>query len=154
LEKYPNLHGVLLDMPDLIPVAKKKFPVSDPGVASRLEYVGGDMFEMMPRGDAYVLKHIIHDWDDPHSLRLLQNCHKSMESNGRLICVDTVLPPMGDVSGTPAKLLDVLMMVGIEGKERTRQQWEDLYRATGFRITSITPLYDNFGTSIIEGLKL
>jgi hypothetical protein len=71
-----------------------------------------------------------------------------------MICVDTVVPPMGDTGATPAKLLDILMLLAIGGKERTRQQWEDLYRSTGFRITSITPLHDNFGTSIVEGVKL
>lgn len=154
LGKYSGLRGVLLDVPTLIPVAQKSFPVSDLHIASRLEYVGADMFESVPRADAYILKHIIHDWDDEHSLRLLGNCHNSMEGNGRLVCVDTVVPPMGDTGATPAKLLDILMLLAIGGKERTRQQWEDLYRSTGFRITSITPLHDNFGTSIIEGVKL
>ena len=141
-------------MPELIPVAQKSFPVSDPDVASRLEYVGADMFESMPRADTYILKHIIHDWDDEHCLRLLRNCHNSMEGDGLLVCVDSVLPPMGDTAATPAKLLNVLMLLAIRGKERTRVQWEDLYRASGFRITSITPLHDNFGTSIIAGKKL
>src|SRR5690348_6560222 len=91
LEKYPNLNGTLLDVPDLVPLAKKKFPVSDPKIASRLEYVGADMFERVPQGDAYILKHIIHDWDDEHCFRLLRNCHNSMDGHGRLICVDSVL---------------------------------------------------------------
>lgn len=154
LEKYPEVRGVLLDIPDLIPVAKKSLPVSDPQIAARLEYVGADMFEFIPPADAYVLKHIIHDWDDEHSLRLLQNIHRSMEGDGVLYCVDTVVPPMGDTGATPAKLIDLLMMVAIRGKERTQQQWEDLYRAAGFRITSIAPLQDNFGTSIVAGAKL
>jgi len=154
LEKYPALRGVLLDIPQLIPVAQERFPVSDPHVASRLEYAGGDMFESVPRADAYILKHIIHDWDDEHCLRLLRNCHSSMEGNGVLVCVDTVLPPMGDTDATPAKLLDILMLLAIGGKERTRQQWEDLYRSSGFRIANVTPLHDNFGTSIVEGVKL
>ena len=153
LEKYPGLRGVLLDVPDLIPVAKKNLPVSDPGVAARLEYVGTDMFESAPAADAYILKHIIHDWDDDHCLRLLRNCHQSMDGDGRLICVDSVLPPMGDTGATAAKLLDLLMMLAIRGKERTRSQWEELYAAAGFRIKSITPLHDNFGTSIVEGVK-
>ena len=154
LEKYPGLRGVLLDMPELIPVAQARFPVSDPRVASRLEYAGADMFEAVPRADAYIIKNIIHDWDDEHCLRLLRNCYKSMEDGGRLVCVDAVLPPMGDTGAAPAKLLDNLMLLAIGGKERTRQQWEDLYRSSGFRITSITPLHDNFETSIVEGVKL
>jgi hypothetical protein len=153
LEKYPNLRGVLQDVPELIPVAQKSFPVSEPSVASRLEYVGANMFESVPRADAYILKHIVHDWDDEHCLRLLRNCYESMQGDGRLICVDSVLPPMGDTGATPAKLLDLLMMLAIRGKERTRRQWEELYRATGFRIANIIPLQDNFGTSILEGIK-
>jgi hypothetical protein len=76
-----------------------------------------------------------------------------MEGSGRLICVDAVLPPMGDSSGTSAKFLDLLMMAGIRGKERTLEQWNELYGSAGFGITSVTPLYDNFGTSIVEGTK-
>jgi O-methyltransferase domain len=154
LEKYKHLQGVLLDMTDLIPIAKSKLPIEDASLAARLEYVGADMFESVPAADAYVLKHIIHDWDDDHCLRLLRNCRESMDGDGVLICVDTVLPPMGDTSATPAKLADVLMMMAIGGKERTKKQWEDLYRDAGFRIKSITPLQDNFGTSIIEGVRL
>ncbi len=154
LEKHPHLRGVLLDVPDVIPLAKSHLPIADPAVASRMEYVGRDMFAGVPPADAYILKHIIHDWDDERCLRLLRNCRDSMEGPGRLICVDSVLPPMGDTSATAAKLLDLLMMVVIRGKERTLRQWEELYISSGFRVTSITPLHDNFGTSIVEGVKL
>jgi hypothetical protein len=157
LEKYPSLRAAVLDMPDLIPVAKAKFPVTDPGVASRLEYLGGDMFESVPPADVYVMKHIIHDWDDKRCIRLLRNCHLSMQDSmqgkGRVICVDAVLPPIGDLSGTPAKLLDLNMLVLIPGKERTRVQWEAIYQAAGLRIQSIAQIDDNYGTSIIEGVK-
>jgi hypothetical protein len=139
LEKYPNLNGVLLDIPELIPVAKQKNPVSDPGVAPRFEYVGADMFDGVPAADAYIFKHILHDWDDERCLRILKNCHQSMDGQGHFICVDSVLPPMGDMSGTSAKLLDLLMMLAIRGKERTREQWEQLYDAAGFQVTSIIP---------------
>jgi hypothetical protein len=153
LEKYPGLRGVVMDVPDLIPIARKSFPVSDPAVASRLEYVGGDMFDSVPPADVYVMKHIIHDWDDERCLRLLRNCHRSMQGDGRMICVDAVLPPMGNAGGGSGKLLDLHMMVLIPGKERTQAQWQALYQAAGFRIRSITSIQDNFGTSIIEGVK-
>jgi ubiquinone/menaquinone biosynthesis C-methylase UbiE len=153
LEKYPEVEGVLLDIPELIPVARQKNPVSDPGVAARLEYVGADMFDGVPTGDVYILKYIVHDWDDERCIQILKNCHQSMKGQGRLICVDSVLPPMGDASGTSAKLLDLSMMLLIRGKERTRGQWEQLYDAAGFQVTNIIPLYDNFGTSIVEGVK-
>jgi ubiquinone/menaquinone biosynthesis C-methylase UbiE len=153
LEKYPSLQGVVMDLPELIPVARQRAPVNDPTVANRLEYVGGDMFESVPSADVYMMKHIIHDWEDEKCLRLLENCHRKMQGDGRAICVDAVLPPMGNTAGTPAKLLDLTMLTFITGRERTEAQWNDLYRAAGFEIRSMTPIHDNFGISIVEGVK-
>ena len=153
LEKYPTLQAAVVDVPDLIPVAKERFPVKDPAVANRLKYVGGDMFDSVPPANVYIMKHIIHDWEDEKCIKLLENCHRSMQGEGRVICVDSVLPRMGDVAGTPAKLLDINMLVFITGKERTEDQWNHLYRAAGFEIRSVTPIHDNFGTSIVEGVK-
>jgi len=153
LEKYPTLQAVVMDVPDLIPVAQERFPVSDRGISNRLEYVGGDMFNSVPPANVYIMKHVIHDWEDEQCIRLPENCQRSMQGDGRVICVDSVLPPMGNVAGTPAKLLDINMLVFIPGKERTEDQWSHLYRAAGFDIRSITPIHDNFGTSIVEGVK-
>jgi hypothetical protein len=153
LEKYPSLQAVVMDVPDLIPLAQERYPVQDPAIASRLEYVAGDMFDSVPAANVYIMKHIIHDWEDERCIRLLRNCHQSMQGEGRVICVDSVLPPMGNVTGTPAKLLDINMLVFIAGKERTEDQWHHLYRAAGFEIQSITPIHDNFGTSIVDGVK-
>ena len=153
LEKHPALRASVVDLPDLIPVAKASFPMNDPAIAARLEYVGGNMFESVPRAEVYIMKHIIHDWTDEKCAQLLRNCHDSMEGNGRIVCVDSVLPPLGNTESTPAKLLDQLMLAGIDGKERTEIQWSDLYATAGFEVSSITPLQDNFGTSIVEGVK-
>jgi len=76
-----------------------------------------------------------------------------MDGNGRIFCVDTVLPPMGDTSAAAGKILDIMVLLAIGGRERTRDQWEALYGAAGLRISRITPLQDNFGTSIIEGVS-
>jgi hypothetical protein len=111
------------------------------------------MFESVPEADVYIMKHIIHDWEDEKCIRLLDNCRRSMQGEGRVICVDTVLPPLGDTGSIAAKLLDIVMLTFITGKERTERQWTDLYHAAGLEIRSITPLQDNFGTSIVEGAK-
>ena len=153
LGKYPALRALVMDTPDLIPVARARLPVRDPGVANRLEYIGGDMFESVPAANVYILKHIIHDWDDEKCIRLLQNCRRSMEGDGRVICVDAVIAPMGNIAGTPAKLLDINMLVFIPGKERTEAQWNELYDAAGLEIRSVMSIHDNFGTSIVEGIK-
>jgi len=154
LRKYEGLNAQVLDMPELVPIAKERLRDEDPTVVSRLEFVGGDMFEDVPAANVYVMKHIIHDWNDAQCTQLLQNCHERMEGDGSVISVDAVLPPIGNVGGTPAKLMDVNMLVFIPGKERTLEQWEALYESAGFKITSTTPLHDNFGTSIVEGKKL
>ena len=122
-------------------------------MSSRLEHVGQDFFERVPSADVYVMKHIIHDWEDERCIRLLKNCHQSMDSPGRIFCIDSVIPPMGDSSGVTAKLLDLVMLTFVTGKERTLQQWQELYAAAGFRIANITRLEDNLGTSIIESVK-
>ncbi len=156
LEKYPHLKGALLDRPELIPVAKKKLP-APASVASRLEYFGGDMFQSVPPADTYIMKHIMHYWNDDQCVTILSNCAQAMlengQSGGRVICVDAVLPPMGNTEGLAGKLMDLNMLVFIPGKERTRAQWEEIYARAGLRIASVTPLADNFGTSIVEGRK-
>lgn len=154
LKKYKTLRAVVLDLPDLIPMARQQLQSEEVDVIQRLEFVGGNMFEEIPNADVFILKHIIHDWDDTRCIRVLQNCRRSMEGDGRVFCVDAVLPPMGDTSGIPAKFLDVDMIVFDMGKERTEEQWRELYAAAGFEIASITPLQDNFGTSIVEGRKV
>lgn len=154
VQKYETLRAVVLDLPDLIPMARQQTEGENEGVVQRVEFVGGDMFEEVPKADVYILKHIIHDWDDARCTRLLRNCRASMEGDGRVLCVDAVLPPMGNTSGTPAKFLDVDMIVFDMGKERTEEQWKELYATADFEIASITPLLDNFGTSIVEGRKV
>lgn len=153
LGRYPTLQAIVMDVPELIPVARERLPVSDPSIASRLEYLGGDMFESVPAANVYVMKHIIHDWEDEKCVRLLKNCCESMEGEGRVICVDAVVPPMGNIAGASAKLLDINMLLFIPGRERTEAQWNELYRAAGLEIRSVTSIDDNFGTSIVEGIK-
>jgi hypothetical protein len=77
----------------------------------------------------------------------------SLEALTTELCVDVVLPPLGDTSGTSGKFMNVNMLVLGVGKERTEPQWRALFEKAGFTITSITPLDDNFGTSIVTGIK-
>ncbi len=153
LEKYPTLQAAVIDVPDLIALARERSQANDSAIANRLEYVAGDMFDSVPPADVYIMKHIIHDWEDEKCIQLLENCRCSMKGDGPVICVDSVLPPMGDVAGIPAKLLDINMLVFMPGRERTEDQWNHLFRTAGFEIRSVTPIHDNFGTSIVEGVK-
>jgi hypothetical protein len=154
LEQYPDLRGVLFDLPDVIAAAPRQLPVRDASVAARLEYRAGDMFESVPSADAYVLKMIIHDWDDARCVAILRNCCEQLEDDSRrVICIDAVLPPLGDASDAPGKLLDVNMMLVLPGKERTRAEWEALYREAGLDVHVIIPIPDTYGTCIVEGRK-
>jgi hypothetical protein len=153
LEKYPHLRAIVLEVPKLVPIAKQQWKGMSPGTTSRLEFVAGNMFESVPRADTYIMKHIIHDWDDERCAKLLRNCRNAMEGNGRVICVDSVIPPMGDTGAVPAKFLDLNMLVMIHGKERTLKQWEALFGASGLRLDRVTELDAEFGVSILESVK-
>jgi hypothetical protein len=154
LEKYPEIRGVVFDLREVIDAAPAQLPVRDETVARRLSYVAGDMFKEVPPADAYVLKLIMHDWDDARCATILTNVCARLETGGRVICIDNVMPPLGDVSDVPQKLLDVNMMLLLPGKERTRVEWEALYRGAGLAITAMVPVPDAFNMFVIEGRRI
>jgi hypothetical protein len=153
LERYPEIRGVVFDLPEVIDAAPSRMPVESHSVARRLDYAAGDMFKEVPPADAYVLKLILHDWDDASCAAILANVCARLERGGRVICIDNVMPPLGDVSDVPSKLLDVNMMLLLPGKERTRVEWEALYRDAGLAITAMIPVPDAFNMFIIEGRR-
>jgi hypothetical protein len=152
LDRHPALRATVLDLPPVIALAERYAATVDPAVRARLTLVGGDMFADVPPADTYVLKTIIHDWDDESSVRVLGNCRARLTTGGRVVCVDKVLPPMGDTSASGAKLLDMLMMVSLPGKERTEAEWRALYAAADLAVTSITTINPRSGDSLIEGV--
>jgi hypothetical protein len=154
LGKYLETRGVVFDLPEVIDAAPVQVPVSSDSIARRLTYVPGDMLESVPPADAYVLKLILHDWDDAACAKILENVCARLEPGGRVISIDTILPPLGDVSDVPSKLLDVNMMLLLPGKERTRVEWEALYRGAGLVITAMIPIPDAYNTFVIEGRRV
>jgi SAM-dependent methyltransferase len=151
LERYPHLRATVLELPDVIPIAERHAASEDPALRARLTFVAGDMFAEVPAGDTYLLKAIIHDWDDDHAVRVLSNCHARLPDGGRVICSDNVLPPVGDTGASGTKLLDMLMMVSGPGKERTEQEWRALYAAAGLSLASITQVSPQSAECLIEG---
>jgi len=152
LQRHPRVRATVLDLPDVIAVARRHAEHEDAGVLARLTFVGGDMFAEVPAGDVYVLKTVIHDWDDAHCVQVLQRCRARLPADGRIICADKVLPPMGDTGASGSKLLDMLMMVSLPGKERTEAEWRALYERAGLRVASITVVNPRSGESIVEGI--
>ena len=134
LPRYDQLRGVLFDSPSVIERAR-------PAVASlgdRCEAVAGDFFDSVPAGhDAYVLSHIVHDWDEERALTILRNCHEAMGPNGRLLLVESVVPPGDDPH--PAKMLDMMMLLATGGMERTEDEYADLLSRAGFRLMRVIP---------------
>jgi hypothetical protein len=138
LKKNARLKGVLFDLPAVIERARQDRHLTAAGIAGRCSFGGGDMFESVPRGaDAYVMKYILHNWDDEHCVKLLRNCRQAMNAGGRILVADSVLPPAEKPDW--GKLLDIQMMVVVPGKERTREEFAALFKRAGLRLTRIIP---------------
>ena len=138
LERYPQMKGILLDLPSVVEGAK--CAICERRMDHRCEPVAGNFFEHIPAGpDAYFMQHIMHDWDDERCLKILNNVKQALSGrkNGRLIVSDAVLPETSEPH--PGKLLDLLMMLFPGGRERTEKEWHALFDAAGFRITKIVP---------------
>jgi O-methyltransferase domain/Dimerisation domain len=146
LKRNPALKGVLYDLPGVIERATKN--IADVGLADRCRAVPGSFFEgVPPGGDAYMMRHIIHDWTDEQSLTILRHCRKAMPANGRLLVIEMVIEP-GNAPDV-AKFLDLNMLVLPGGRERTAAEYRDLYAKAGFRLERIVPT--PAPVSVIEG---
>ena len=151
LKAYAHLQGVVADRPDVVERAKKEIAAS--GLGARCRAVAIDFFREVPGGaDAYVLKHVIHDWDDERARTILANCRRVVPPNGRLLLVEGVYPPR--IDGSPesrgAAANDVNMLVSTGGRQRSEAELRSLYSAAGFRLTRIVPTPAR--ASVIEGV--
>jgi hypothetical protein len=148
LKARPAMQGVLFEMPHALEGAKKL--LQEQGVSGRCEIVGGDFFAAVPPGgDAYILKHIIHDWDDERSVRILRKCHGAMRRDGKILLAEVVVGNTGESQF--ARLLDLEMLVMTQGgRERTQEEFQKLYEAAGFKLTGIVKTESHI--SIVEGV--
>jgi hypothetical protein len=146
LKKYPTLRGVLFDLGHVMERAKGN--LLSAGVSDRCRVEQGDFFKAIPAGaDAYLFRHIIHDWTDEQSTLILTNCRKVMPATGRLLLVESVVPPGNTRSR--AKDFDLAMLLYPGGKERTADEYRALFAGAGFALHGITPT--NSPVSVIEG---
>jgi predicted transcriptional regulator len=148
LRANPRMRGLLFDVPQVIAGAQSR--LASEGVAERCELATGDFFKSVPAGaDAYLMKHIIHDWDDARALAILKNCHHAMPETGRLLLVEMVIPPGNEPHF--GKVQDLEMLLSPGGLERTEEEFRQLFAAAGFELTRIIPTASPM--SIIEGVK-
>jgi hypothetical protein len=146
LRAHPGMRGVLFDQPGVIEGARDHL---EQLIAGRCELVAGSFFESIPdTGDAYILKDIIHDWDDERALHILRNCHSAMAGRARLLLIERVIPPGNEVA--VGKMVDINMLVLTGGSERTEEEYRRLLEAAGFELIRIVPTRS--GTSVIESL--
>jgi hypothetical protein len=134
LEEAPNAHGVLFDLPAVVEGAGPELKKA--GVADRCDVVGGSFFDSVPEGgDAYIMKAIVHDWNDDDALRILSNIRTAIASDGKLLLLESALPERS--SSDIGMLIDLEMLVAVGGKERTRAEWANLLRRAGFHLNRV-----------------
>src|ERR1700736_4686450 len=132
----PELQGIILDLPDVVPSATAAAAAL--GLAERSSVLAGDFFASVPEADLYLLKHILHDWDDGHAVRILENCRRAMRPGGRVIVIEALLGEMGEPGFAPFS--DLNMMVMLTGRERTLSEYRALLKQAGFRLDKSTPI--------------
>jgi hypothetical protein len=148
LKKHNKLKGILFDLPHVIERAKERIDAA--GLRERCQLIPGSFFDNVPEGaDAYLMRHIIHDWDDDKCQTILLNCHRAMSPASKLLVIESVIPP----GNNPfyGKLLDLVMLLIPGGKERTENEYRTLFERAGFNLTRIVPT--DTEVSIVEGKK-
>ncbi len=130
LEAYPDLSGIVFDLPEVI--ADTEFLWAPKlNIADRCRYLGGDMFQEVPAADAYLLKNILHDWNDEECVRILTSVRRASAEGARLFAIEHVIP--GPEQPHFAKLFDIHMMCGLTGRERTAAEHAELLATGGWR---------------------
>jgi hypothetical protein len=136
LEKNPSSRGILYDLPHVVREAPAV--LAKRGLSDRISIESGSFFDNIPAGaDAYLLSHIIHDWSEPQCLTILGNCKRAMKPNSRVLLIEMVLPEGNEPH--PGKLLDMMMLVGPGGQERTPAEYRELLAKAGLRLERIVP---------------
>jgi hypothetical protein len=139
LKSTPKASGVLFDLPHVVEGSRKL--LAGLGTDMRIDCVAGDFFESVPAGgDLYMLKQVIHDWTDEEATRILANCRRAMTANSKILMFELIISP----DSIYPKLLDLMMLVWTGGRERTREQYEQLLASAGLRLVRVIPT----GTSI------
>jgi hypothetical protein len=149
LRSNPSMTGILFDSEQVIAGAAP--PIANKGIGDRRQCIGGNFFESVPEGaDIYILKNVLHDWNDERAVYILKNCRRAMDSKAKLLVIEMVLPLTED----PAfgSLLDLNMLVMSGGQERTKDEYSNLLEQSGFHLKQVIPTFAP--VSILEAIPL
>ena len=150
LRANPTMRGVLVDLPDVVAGAGQV--LENFAVRDRCEVVGGSFFDALPKGgDAYVLRQIVHDWDDDRALAILRNSRTAMTGRGKVLVIERQIAP-DHREAMRVLHADLEMLVNVGGMERTDAEYRSLFEKAGFQLTTIVPLMDAGGFSVFEGV--
>jgi hypothetical protein len=147
LRVCPQARGTLFDQPQV--VARAPDNLQKRGVSDRCEIVGGSFFEAIPEGgDAYLMRHVIHDWEDEEAIAILKVCCRAMHDSAKLLLIERSVAPPNEMPAT--KFSDLNMLVAPGGRERTRDEYAALFEKSGFELTRVVPA----GTSNVIEARL
>lgn len=138
LRKHLTLRGVLFDLPHVL--AQGDGVLERAGVAERCTVVGGSFLDAVPEGaDVHIMKHVLHNWNDDDCTRILRNIRKAIDHGGQLLILENVVQSDDLAAALPTIMLDIHMLVVHGGRERTRDEYEELLSSTGFRLSRHVP---------------
>jgi precorrin-6B methylase 2 len=139
----PHLHGIVYDRPEN--VSRAQAAAISLGLSERSTAVAGDFFESVPEGDLYLLRFILHDWNDEDCIRILRNCRRAMLPGSRLVLVESFLGRVGqevshDIADIQGAIIDLHMFLLVGGRERSVSEYENLLQRADLSMTATTPL--------------
>jgi hypothetical protein len=146
LERAPDAVGVLFEQPQVVEVATR---LDEADLLHRSEKIGGDFFEMVPDGaDCYVIKGVLHDFDDDQCVAILSNCRKALSDGGCVLIANQDLPASID-GPHPNLTMDVQMMTLLHGRERSAHEWSNLFQQSGLKLGDA--IQTDVGFTLVEG---
>ena len=146
LKRHKEVKGILFDLPEVINRARQN--ITSSGLNGRCQLDTGNFFESVTTGgDAYIMRHIIHDWSDADAVTILSNCRKAMKPGGKVLVVEAVIQEGNEPS--PFKLLDITMLM-VGGKERTKKQFDSIFSQAGLKLNRVVPFQNDL--SVVEGV--
>jgi hypothetical protein len=136
LRSCPAVRGVVFDLPHVI--ERTRAAIQEAHMEDRCRADAGDFFQSVTKGgDAYILRHILHDWDDDRAVKILRHCREAAATGGKILIIESVIPPGNEPH--PGKWLDLIMLLAPGGRERTAEQYEHLLGAAGLKLSRIVP---------------